>query len=144
MKVRIGKLLQRFPGVRMVQMKGFLQEMIRVAVSTASALRGVEFQPRVNGRIYLRIEVDKTRQNIGRFQGEMFPKIVQAKGRASVFENGERIEDSEMSLCSSCDQMSSPSMFERVALHITLRFRQEEYTLVSSQLQAIKDLKPTN
>jgi hypothetical protein len=49
-----------------------------------------------------------------------------------------------MSLCSSCDQMSSPSMFERVALHITLRFRQEEYTLVSSQLKAIKDLEPAN
>jgi hypothetical protein len=85
MKVRIGKLPQRFPGVRMVQMKGFLQEMVRVAVSTASALRGVEFQPRVNGRIYLRIEVDKTRQNIGRFQGEMFPKIVHAKGESIGF-----------------------------------------------------------
>jgi hypothetical protein len=38
------------------------------------------FQPRVNGRIYLRIEVDKTRQNIRRFQGEMFSKIVPPKG----------------------------------------------------------------
>jgi hypothetical protein len=61
-------------------MKGFLQEMVRVAVSTASALRGVLFQPRVNGRIYLRIEVDKIRQNIRRLQGEVFPKIVPPKG----------------------------------------------------------------
>jgi len=119
MKVRIGKLPQRFPGVRMVQMKGFLQEMVRVAVSTASALRGVEFQPRVNGRIYLRIEVDKTRQNIRRFQGGMFPKIVPPKRgrgehRFSKMEKRRQDEEKEMSLCSSRDSklLSRPSKAE--------------------------------